>query len=89
MEITLDHVLDVRTNCSDSGQLLLCTKPFLDFKRAFAAHVKVQRQMFEVAFQDATGSLDGHNTRLYAGLNATWNFYTLVCVNGPHFESVK
>lgn len=84
---TFNHVLDVWTHRTYSGQLFFGSKPFFHLECAWRYHRNIQCQMFEITFQNTTRTFDCHNTWLHVSLNAPWNFHTLICVNGSHFCS--
>ena len=64
-----EHVINVRANRSDAGQLLAVREPQVNANALGADAAKVHVDVLEVAGEDTTGTLDGDNARLDVDLD--------------------
>jgi hypothetical protein len=64
-----EHVIDVRADCSDAGQLLAVREPQVDANALSADAAEVHVDVLEVAGEDAAGTLDGDNAGLDVDLD--------------------
>ena len=83
---TLDHVLNVATDCANSGQFLSASAPFVNTEPLLflSKETEFYTDVIEVPPQGASGALHDNCPSLQGNVDIFWGVDSLVAENSLH-----